>query len=176
MRTTLITTFAIAVMVFAFNANPVMAGALGNLWSSNNQVDELKDPDEVEVAGMTMDEKVQQDEDDWNNFILRQMFAGMTMDEKVKQDEDDWNNYILQQMFALPHSPTGECEPYTVDAYCPSGSQDERDIEQREFAGSDRQRDTFSQAGVTLGGLPGGTAENEEEESSNDRVLNTGNY
>ena len=43
---TLITTFAFALMVFAFNANPVMAGALSNLWSSNESVDQLRGPDE----------------------------------------------------------------------------------------------------------------------------------
>ena len=46
MKTTLMTTFAFALMVFVFNSNPVMAGALSNLWSSNESVDELGDIDE----------------------------------------------------------------------------------------------------------------------------------
>lgn len=49
MKTTLITTFAIAVMISAFNTNPVMAGVGHTLWSFNQwRVDELKDPVETD--------------------------------------------------------------------------------------------------------------------------------
>ena len=202
MKTTLITTFAIAVTVFAFNTNPAMAGGNSDtqhtLWSSNQQeVDELKDLDETDVAryqpdfewkwrqdpgtgnygwvkeymnesnetaqqvaidstsgdddswlrwippswflnedeigevgeselaGLTRRQKQQQDEDDWNAWILKQFaglrpeqrqhfkdendwsawvkmqFAGMTRRQKQQQDEDDWNAWILQQFAGL---------------------------------------------------------------------------
>ena len=49
--TTLITTFAIAVMVFAFSADPVMAKAgWDSGFAKNEKVDDLKDLDKVEVA------------------------------------------------------------------------------------------------------------------------------
>ena len=66
MKTILIMTFAIAMMVFAFNANPVMAGEKkekvcntfvwdgnGNkicktwIWVENNQIDNLRDTDQT---------------------------------------------------------------------------------------------------------------------------------
>ncbi|MCY4052371.1 MAG: hypothetical protein OXE98_00660 [Hyphomicrobiales bacterium] len=41
MKTILTTIFAIALMVFAFNTNPVIAGSGDGIWASN-QVDELE--------------------------------------------------------------------------------------------------------------------------------------
>ena len=55
MKTILTTIFAIALMVFAFNSNPVMAGGgdsgLFGWITGESQVDELREPDEAEVAG-----------------------------------------------------------------------------------------------------------------------------
>ena len=48
MKTILTTIFAIAVMVFAFNTNPVMAGDASKPWSSNEQ--QVNDVDETETA------------------------------------------------------------------------------------------------------------------------------
>ncbi|MCY4032188.1 MAG: hypothetical protein OXF05_08725 [Hyphomicrobiales bacterium] len=47
MKITLTTTFAIALMVFAFNTNPVMAFGGDGIWASKPQVDEVQDPDET---------------------------------------------------------------------------------------------------------------------------------
>ncbi|MCY4030781.1 MAG: hypothetical protein OXF05_01535 [Hyphomicrobiales bacterium] len=103
--------------------------------------------------------------------------AGLTRRQKQQQDEDDWNAWILRQ-FALPYSPAGECDPHAEGANCPSGNQDEAGAGQREFAAGARGG-SFSSAGVKLGGLPTeivDAAAEEIEDSLNERVLRSGSY
>lgn len=51
MKTIMTAVFAIALTVFAFNANPAMARTLGNLFIFNQErTDGLKDPNEVQLA------------------------------------------------------------------------------------------------------------------------------
>lgn len=134
----------------------------------------------TQVAGMTLDEKVQQDEDDWNKFILQRMFSSLVdhcsrHGNCMMNEEGD-----APTQFARPYPPPGSgyCDPYTVGTYCPSNNEGERDIEQREFASGGGQEDSFSAAGVVLGDSPAGTTENsgDGEETANGRVLKTGSY
>ena len=119
--------------------------------------------------------------------------AGMTMEEKIKQDEDDWNQWILKQMFAshkqhlvvsgtqyarpYPSPGSGYCDPYESGTYCPSWNQDER--EQREFASDEGQEESVQQAGsragVVLDGDDLGDAIRRAN-PENDRVLESGDY
>ncbi|MCY4038208.1 MAG: hypothetical protein OXF09_01975 [Hyphomicrobiales bacterium] len=178
----------------AYGCKPRPDGSVhcpGDAWNTENDESELagltrrqkqqQDEDDwnawilKQFAGLTRRQKQQQDEDDWNAWILKQ-FAGLTRRQKQQQDEDDWNAWILKQ-FALPYTPTDECDPYAAGAYCPAGNEDEGAAEQREFAAG-AQGGSFSAAGLTLGGLPteaDGTAA-ATEDSLNDRVLRSGHY
>ena len=143
MKTTLITTFAIALMVFAFNTNPAVAAGAWGVFGSNesdgqitevaqyepdcgwkwkldantgnwgwvceyynegepladnvawgdNENEESEENDARELAGLTAKEKQQQDEDDWNAWILEQ-FAFWTEEDQnfIDRDRKDRNN------------------------------------------------------------------------------------
>ena len=106
MKTTLITTFTFALMVLVFNTNPVMAGALSDLWSSNESVDELRDPDEDNTSKTAFGgwqavlEACKDENGDWDTDAcpylakgdVEKALASWDDDEKADQYGNDWFN------------------------------------------------------------------------------------
>ena len=131
MKTILTTiTFAIAMMVFAFNANPVMANeetqldenctvyTSGVVKCDTPAVAQVDDPGQAEGDEKEFAYRIEA----WcdrnpalraaicsdNGFEwIKQQFAGMTRRQKQQQDEDDWNAWILQQ-FAVYQNDDNE--------------------------------------------------------------------
>ena len=113
---TLITIFAFALMVFAFNTNPVMAGALGNFWSSNESVDKLKDPGEAEVAFYEPDcqWKWKKDPNTGNNAWICEYFnEGEVPGDNVAWDTEPGGNVYCWQSIGINGTVT-VCAPDDV--------------------------------------------------------------
>ena len=159
MKTILTTIFALALMVFAFSTNPVMAGG-------------SKCPKGYHYGKMTggkyacLNSKVYGQKEDGQQ-ITEVDVAGMTLDKKVQQDENDWDNYLLKGWFAFW---TEEDYEFNEDV--------DISTEQREFA-SDRSGPTssFSASSGINASLVGDSHDTiEREDTENDRVLESGNY
>ena len=243
MKTTLTTIFAIAVMVFAFNANPVMAGGgdsgIFGWITGESQVTE------VETASWDDDEKADQYGDEWFNSengevdlanatctidqqtgqqvccaptsfggffcyypnedgkvergvdiacsgrdamygcstSAGQVFASMTMEEKVKQDEEDWNNWILQQFAGLEYDPDCEIELTLRGWSCTDPNkwfnkqEDGADQIERAIADSGQEGSSSSASDGDNASLVGDSGDTiDAVDTENDRVLESGDY
>ena len=99
----------------------------GDAWNSENDDRELaggywdycdlpyancnEDANESEVAGLTRRQKQQQDEDDWNAWILKQ-FAGLRPAQReVLQDKEEWQSWVHEQFAGYMDycNRTGNC-------------------------------------------------------------------
>ncbi|MCY4030540.1 MAG: hypothetical protein OXF05_00300 [Hyphomicrobiales bacterium] len=154
MKTTLITTFVFALVVFAFNANPVVAGDSSKPWSLNlPHVNELKDRDQDEddtnqyaqsEPGFQWSWEQDSNTGNWG-WVKKYLNEGgksgeqvafdtehcwLTISGEVDCDYSDywWNQQNGEREIALPHPPIGVCDPHTAGTYCPSKDQDENNL------------------------------------------------
>ncbi|MCY4037935.1 MAG: hypothetical protein OXF09_00555 [Hyphomicrobiales bacterium] len=127
MKTTLIATFAFALMAFAFNTNPAMAGDQSKPWASAS-VDELNDPDETEVAtrgGQPSVRSPSRGNNDSVQELLRNFaFFGQDYCNENPDDHicnDTWNSEAIESELALGGCVTDWSSGRTVCCY-PSSS------------------------------------------------------